>query len=368
MRNLSCKFDRSNYFYMIRKRVVFKDKVEISYYLEPKVRKPKQFKPCKVYDEDIGDYIQRRLDLNTGEITDYDRATYLRNFRSVKSNAWNVITRLLDANNFDWFVTLTFDNNIINRYDDEAVYNAYSKWIRVVKRECPNVRYLAVIERHKEKEYCKDRVIHFHILMGNITAKQLHLVDSGKVCCSWLSSRKYKGNEYKYRVCSKEYYEKTKSGKVLTSTDGIPVYNIFNFIYGFTSVTRVQSQGACRNYVKKYLVKDLSSTKVFKKNYFYSQNLERPIIEKDRFSKEQDGYFDVLSPSLMLDEYTPYAETDYYDNEHNYRKINISRPFYELINNGVDIGRYDCSWVDNAQNNVCFSLPNSLDDSIEDVF
>ena len=86
---------------------------------------------------------------------------------------------LLEMNDFDWFATLTFDKEKIDRTNDELVYHAYKKYIDNTKQRFPSFRYLTVLERHE------DGCIHFHLLIGGLTTKQLGLVNSGKVCCSW---------------------------------------------------------------------------------------------------------------------------------------------------------------------------------------
>lgn len=312
-------------FDLMRSRTIYDDKVKLSYYYVPSERAERMYKPILLPDE-FGDLQKRQLNVVTGEIKDYTRSQCLKSFASVKSNAWRFISMLLDANHFDWFVTLTFDNAVINRYNDEEVYNAYTKWIRLVKKECPNVRYLTVVERHHELDK-EEQAIHFHILMGDITAKQLHLKYSGKVCCSWLSEG--------YTACNEDYFNRTKEGRVLTDTDGIKIYNIGNFFYGLTTVTEVQAQSACKTYVKKYLKKDIGATKVFKKNYFYSRNLNRPIIEKDKLNTLD--HIKSISSEFYEDDYTINAVNDYYSPKHSVRQVELGRISYDLINEGVDI-------------------------------
>ncbi|MBQ8749877.1 MAG: hypothetical protein IJZ29_05365 [Clostridia bacterium] len=310
-------------FDLIRSQEIYDNKVKFSYYFRSNKEREVRYKSVKVFDESLDCYNLMRFDTKTGELTEYSRSDCLKGFASVKSNAWRKISQLLDANNFDWFITLTFDNNVIDRTDDAQVYDVYMKWIRIVKNECPDVRYLTVVERHKDKQYNEKGCLHFHILMGNIRAKQLHLVDSGKVCCSWLSDG--------YAVCSKEYFEKTKEGRILTETDGIPVYNISNFYWGLTTVTKVQSQNKTKSYVKKYLKKEIGSTTVFKKNYFYSRNLERPVIKKDVI-KTSCRISDI---SCYNDQYTNVALTDYYSAKYNVRQLELERCCYEMMNNGI---------------------------------
>ena len=58
-------------------------------------------------------------------------------------------------------------------------------------------------ERHEDGNF------HFHMLINGLTPKQLGLVNSGKVCCSWAKKKTDYGVE-KIGYCSREHFEKTK--------------------------------------------------------------------------------------------------------------------------------------------------------------
>ena len=171
---------------------------------------------------------------------------------------------LLEMNDFDWFATLTFDKEKIDRTNDEEVFNAYKKYIDNTKKKFPSLGYMCIPERHE------DKCIHFHLLINGMTPKQLGLVNSGKVCCSWAT--------LKNKIASKEYFERTKHEHELTETDGLPVYNITTFPFGYTTVTKIASRERCNSYVKKYVEKALGSTEIFKKRFYYSSNLKVPSI------------------------------------------------------------------------------------------
>lgn len=341
-------------FHLMRCHTIYEDKVKLSYYYVPNKRKERMYKPILIEDE-LGDLEKKRLNVETGEVEDYSREQCIKSFKSVKSNAWRFISMLLDANRFDWFVTLTFNQHRIDRYNDKEVYQAYSKWIRLVKKRCPKVKYLTVVERHHEIDK-EVQAIHFHILMSEITAKELCLVYSGKVCCSWLSDG--------YTACSEEYFNKTKEGKILTDTDGIKIYNIDNFAYGLTSVTKVQHQNACKTYVKKYLKKDIGSTAIFKKNYFYSQNLNRPKIKREELNTL--NRIKRIDSSCYEDKYTKNAVNDFYSQKYTVRLVELGRIAYDLINCGVDLEQ-----ITNKEeyvNKRAFKDLEELDIDVSDIF
>jgi len=65
------------------------------------------------------------------------------------------VRRLALANDFRWFVTLTLDQQRVDRYDAAAVVRKLNQWCsNQVKRK--GLRYILVPERHK------DGALHFH--------------------------------------------------------------------------------------------------------------------------------------------------------------------------------------------------------------
>lgn len=252
-------------YYLFQKDRVFRDNTLTSLYFKSN-KKQVEKKSCPI---DI-DGIRYKLIKETGEIVNYKKSEVLSNMACSLRRTKILMNMLLEMNDFDWFATLTFDKEKIDRTNDELVYEAYKKYINNTKHQFPTFKYLTVLERHE------DGCIHFHLLIGGLTTKQLGLVNSGKVCCSWAI--------YKNKIASKEYFEKTKSEheNELQDTDGLPVYNVTTFPYGFTTVTRIVSRERCNSYIKKYINKDIGkSTEIFKKRFYYSKNLNVPqIVER----------------------------------------------------------------------------------------
>lgn len=131
------------------------------------------------------------------------------------------------ANNFKYFVTLTLDENKIDRYDTEKIYKKPRDWLsNRVKRN--HMDYIIFPEYHKLREDETERAIHFH---GLINADNLKLTDSGKT---------------------------TKNGQV--------IYNLDNWKFGFSTVIELDGRPAVVHYVTKYITKD--NTRIFGKTYF----------------------------------------------------------------------------------------------------
>lgn len=312
---------------LVRTREEYPRKARIIYKFVKKNVPVKKFKRIFVHNEHYDCDVPMRLDLESGELSNYTRNHFIFSKRVSRSRAYREIMRLLDANDFSWFITLTFNKDVVDRKNDSVVYKIYKKWIGALRRKYPEMYFVTTVERHEAKEGEEKGCIHFHILMGGISAKQLKLVDSTKVCCSWLKG--------KYSACSKEYFEKTKHLHDLTLTDGLNVYNISDFYWGFTNVTIVQNQQAAKYYVRKYVGKELDAVDTFKRNYYYSKNIKHPTIEKDVVTSALFPY--NISMKSYSDIYTKNAGSDYYTDEYYVRKLELDGTRYNLIKEGVNI-------------------------------
>lgn len=304
-------------YYLFKKDRVFREKTLTSYYyLSNKEAISKKSKPIDI------DGIRYKLDLETGEILNYTKSDVQNSMSASLRRTKIMLNMLLEMNDFDWFATLTFDKDKIDRTNDELVYGAYKKYINNVKHKYPKIRYITVLERHK-----KDNCIHFHMLIGGLTPSELGLVNSGKVCCSWAF--------YKDKIASREYFERTKSEHELQDTDGLPVYNVTSFPYGFTTVTRIVSRERCNSYIKKYINKDIGkSTEIFKKRFFYSRNLKKPAIVDILVGADFDRPV-TLSEYLAQDPHFQNAEYPSFNDKYNIMQYWEANDVKSLIDNGI---------------------------------
>jgi len=175
------------------------------------------------------------------------------NRRKAFSRAKRRLFDLLMANyQLDVFVTLTFDKNVIDRYNYNEIMMALNRWLsnRVQRNGC---EYILVPEPHK------DGAIHFH---GLFNKSSLSLVDSGKKL-----NRKI-------------------------------VYNIDDFPYGFSWVQNITGGAdgriAAGKYIYKYVVKT-GGAKVGGRYYLHGGKLKEP----------QYLYLNVDYNNLKAHEYRP---------------------------------------------------------------
>lgn len=138
------------------------------------------------------------------------------------------------ANVWEWFVTLTFSPEKVDRYDYTKCTKKFSKWLNHIREDAgQDFRYIVVPERHQ------DGAFHFHGLFAG--SETLEITFSG-------------------------HYTK----------DGQKVYNIGKYKFGWTTATRVQKNEAVTKYITKYTTKDLMEHIKGKKKYWASRNLNLP--------------------------------------------------------------------------------------------
>lgn len=170
-----------------------------------------------------------------------------------KDNLYNSKQRLIDLvycnsieEPWEYFVTLTFNPDKVDSFSYSEVVQAMHKWLDNMKHQNKQLKYILVPELHKSGR------IHIHGLFKK--CPNLKLVDSGK--------RK----------------------------NGLIIYNLTNYKYGYTTVSKVQDQEAVSVYVSKYMTKDL--IKISGKNtYWCSKHLLRPQIEYAHFNEESLNFY-----------------------------------------------------------------------------
>lgn len=159
-------------------------------------------------------------------------------------------------NDFDYFVTLTFDDNIIDAKNEDEVHRVMRNWFNNMAKRY-NFKYLAVPEYHKSKR------IHFHLLCSG----DLNLIDSGTVLIperdlpvKLSTAKKISKDESKYKT----------------------VYNVKNWNFGFSTAIKFEKcddkgngTTAIAKYLTKYITKDL--TRVLKHYYYAGGKIDREV-------------------------------------------------------------------------------------------
>lgn len=209
----------------------------------PKEEKP--FESLREYDPETGKMSYKYVEGKTIHCPFTDSYLPISPYKEKNSEVRpDSVKRAIDkafeiglANNFQYFVTLTLDQQKIDRYDTKAIYKKLRDWLsNRVKRN--DMDYIMFPEYHKLREGETEQAIHFH---GLVNAKGLKLADSGR---------------------------KTKNGQV--------IYNLDGWKFGYSTVIELDGKPAIVKYVTKYITK--GNSKIFGKFYFSGgHNLQRLV-------------------------------------------------------------------------------------------
>ena len=133
------------------------------------VRKP-GFEEEKLFEVDL--HLEETENDTTSE--EYFRQSISRTKRTIHDYAL--------CNDFDYFVTLTFDRNKINASDLKLIKKQVGQWLNnYKKRKNINLKYLLIPELHKDKEH-----FHLHGLISGIEdIKEFRLSIKGVMRYNW---------------------------------------------------------------------------------------------------------------------------------------------------------------------------------------
>ncbi len=168
------------------------------------------------------------------------------------------------SNDWDWFVTFTFNSKLVDRYNYDACVEKLSKWFNNLRRSSPGLSYLVVPEQHK------DGAFHFHGLFSGLDDSQI--VWTGRYVVK--------------RVCS--------SGRSKFVRTKEKIYRIGSYRLGWMTATRVKEKEKVTSYITKYITKDMLNGLYGRKRYWASRNLLLPVEEvfvldaTDRFILSRD--------------------------------------------------------------------------------
>ena len=166
-----------------------------------------------------------------------DRSKDLSLSRTVQ-NIYNISR----SNVWDYFVTFTFNPKRVDREDYDDCLVSVKKIIDYYRKfYCPDIKYLLVPEYHKD-----GKSIHFHGLFANCGELPL-VIATGK------------------------------DGNPLIDVKGRYIYNAPDYIYGFSTLTKVFDNFAVCSYMTKYITKELMLDTYGRNRYICSHNACRPV-------------------------------------------------------------------------------------------
>lgn len=231
----------------------------------------------KEYEQiDVDTYLKDKIVEDEKRVKDSERS-----LNSSKNRTVNSIYEIARSNEWEYFLTLTFNPEKVDSFNYDDVVKKLSKWINNIKRKyAPDLKYVLVPELHKSGRF------HFHGLLSNIG--DLKLIDSTK---------------------------RDKSGNI--------IYNIGSYKYGWNEVTKVVDTQRVSTYITKYITKELCAVSFGKKRYWHSNNLNKPVV--NTYTMSRNEIEDMISSFSDRIIFTKQVDCLYYDLKTTYYQISESR-------------------------------------------
>lgn len=168
---------------------------------------------------------------------------------------------------WEYFVTLTFSPECIDRTDFDECMKKVRVWLNNQRKMANDLKYLCVPEMHKKRAENGLPTWHCHILMRDIG--QISLTDSGKVAI---------GKKAYNRTPENEHY--------------LTIYNLSGWKYGFSTAIRITNKdNRICSYMTKYITKDLVRFSPKRHRYYASNNLPKPRVRKGDISDSNKDIF-----------------------------------------------------------------------------
>ncbi len=189
------------------------------------------------------------------ELEEQEKLFDLTEGEKLLNNIARVKTKVRDyafCNDWDYFVTLTFAQQNIDRYDLKEVKKRMGKFFNNYKtRKNPDFCYLLVPEFHQ------DGAVHFHGLIKGLRREDLNLFNLQDIIPVYIQNQLRKGLNVFDWV---EFHEK----------------------FGYTTIEPIRNQDAAANYICKYITKDLISLPLGTCCYLNSKGLKTPdLVHQD---------------------------------------------------------------------------------------
>lgn len=158
------------------------------------------------------------------------------------------------CNEWDWFLTLTLNPEVVDRYDYQACNRKLSVWLNNMKKRCPDMKYLIIPEQHKKGGW------HFHGLFANIDG--LGFENTGKI-----------------------------------SERGQEIFHCSSYKYGWQEAVKVYNHFGAVAYLSKYITKNLCQMLKGKKRYWFSKNCDLPVIEEYELNTSLEDIIEQIDVS-----------------------------------------------------------------------
>lgn len=281
-------------------RIEFLDAYQYRIYKNPVQEKQYMaFEKGKILSDRIDQKIKDHVKTPWGDYADEDNLEVIdieeriqrrkRSIRVATNRAKSQIYNYARCNTWEWFVTITFDKEKVDRNDYKAVTKKLQKWLENVRsNHAPDLKYLFVPELHEKGGY------HFHGLISN--PGTIKLVDAIN---PHTGQKIFKNNRQ--------------------------IYNIKSFRGGFTTVSMIEDSSRASGYITKYITQDLVCAIKGMRRYYQSMNLELP--EKQYYFLSNDEIIEFLRKREKRITYRKDVkiQVDNYDQEIKYIEVSKNK-------------------------------------------
>lgn len=187
----------------------------------------------------------------------HDGSSVARKESDNMKRAIQAVYNIAKSNEFQYFVTFTFNPEVVNSFDYDSCVSAVRSWMDYNRKR--GLMWLIVPEQHKSGRY------HFHALVsGNL--KLVHAVNQ-------------------------------HTGLPMYDKSGRSIYNVGDYKWGYTTATLIGDAQQTASYIAKYLAKDITVPKG-RKRYWASYGLKRP---EEEFTSMSDWAFaEIVSKSRFF--------------------------------------------------------------------
>lgn len=188
-----------------------------------------------------------------------DDAEFARSMRSSRNRTIQSIYKYARQAVWNFFVTLTFNQESVDRFDYKECNDKVRVWLNNQKRSyAPDLKYLFVPEQHKDGAW------HFHGLIADVG--DMAFADSEHT---------------------------TKTGQI--------IYNLSGWRFGFSTATVVTDTSRVSGYITKYITKDLCGATQYANRFLRSRNLGEPIEDKFLIEGDKFDFIEMMVNSLGVD-------------------------------------------------------------------
>lgn len=185
-------------------------------------------------------YCSKMLDADGFTVTKDNRISQQKSLSRTISKIYDYA----NSCNWHWFVTFTFSDGKVNRYDFDSVSKYMTNWLNNMRKKyCPNMKYVLVPELHKDGAW------HFHGLFADCDG--LNFVPAVNL----KKGSKYYGQPLKQK--------------------GQQIYSIKRFKC-FSSCTKIRDTKKASSYITKYITKEVVANTSNRKRYWCSRGLATP--------------------------------------------------------------------------------------------